>query len=193
MKKIIIILIGIILIGVVSSFDSIGTYEPFEDIELYQTCNNCTYCNWTSIKSPESVLYTNINTTQSGTYYYSTLNGNNTGTIGEYVYCYDCGNAIESSTGCLSFEITPTGSNRNPTFYFMILLLSFGVIIFGLWMKDEPITIFGTFGLYFLSFYILFYGIDGVKDTTTTWAFGLITLGIAMYISTKATYELIID
>jgi hypothetical protein len=64
-------------------------------------------------------------------------------------------------------------------------------MIAGFKLTDPTITMFGTFGLYFLAIYILRFGIVGMKDVTTTWAIGLITLGVAMYVSARIGLEII--
>ena len=74
-------------------------------------------------------------------------------------------------------------------FSFLILILSVGFIVLGLWKEDVPITMLGDFGLYFFGLYTLFYGINGMKDPVTTWGIGIIVLGIAFYISIRAGME----
>ena len=73
------------------------------------------------------------------------------------------------------------------------LRLTNGLIILGLSLPDAVTTIFGSLGLYFVSLYTLFNGFAGVRDGVTTWAIGLILLGVAMYVSTRSAYELIVD
>lgn len=91
----------------------------------------------------------------------------------------------------LNAEVTSTGLNNNLGFFAILLAISASVIGLGLWKADAPITLLGTFGLYFIAVYILFNGIAGIKDPVTTWGTGLITLGVAMYISTRAGMEII--
>ena len=87
--------------------------------------------------------------------------------------------------------VTPTGFANLQGFYILILVISAGIIILGFTLKDPPLVILGSFGLYFIGLYILFNGIVGVKDLVTTWAIALIILGVAFYISVKASWELI--
>ena len=58
MKKIILFLcLGIFIFSLVSAETClktegcIGEFEIGVDIELYQTCNNCTYCNFTKLRT----------------------------------------------------------------------------------------------------------------------------------------------
>lgn len=90
-----------------------------------------------------------------------------------------------------AIEVNESGLSNNPSFYFLILILSFGVIGVGFYIGDAPFVILGSLGLYFVGFYILFYGINGIKDQVYTWALGLITLGLAFYISAKSSAELL--
>ncbi len=111
-----IIALLIVSVAVFSVFvdAKLGVFKQGEDIELYQTCNNCTYCNWTAVKYPNgSNILTDVAATQSGSRFYTVLGGGNTtiGGNGIYRYCYDCGNAVERATGCIDFEITPTGQD----------------------------------------------------------------------------------
>jgi len=120
------------------------------------------------------------------TFYY---NFTQTSQLGEYIYNTYYGNW----TAPVSFEITTDGLNGKLGFTVLILILSLGVIVLGLWKQDAIVTILGSFGLYFIGLNILFYGLDGFKDPVYTWAFGLITLSIAFYVSVRSAWELIID
>jgi len=91
------------------------------------------------------------------------------------------------------YNITPSGFSGTLGFYILILGLSFGVIILGFALKDAVIVILGSFGLYFMGLYILFFGLDGIRDPVYTWAIGIIILMLAAYISLRSAYELIID
>lgn len=127
LNAVLIIIIGIFLISFISA-ESIGTFKIKDNVELYQTCNNCTYCNLTSIKYPNATSIINdvLNMTKDGTYYHYTLPGGNTSVIGVYKYCYDCGNTIEKSTGCIDFSITGTGypmDSPKATLYIGLLAL----------------------------------------------------------------------
>lgn len=126
------LIIGMFFISLASAV-SIGTFKQKENVKLYQTCNNCTYCNLTSINYPNSsAILSNVAMIQQGTYYYYNLNGGNTTLIGDYNYCYDCGNAVEKETGCLDFSITSTGtelSNGESILYAIFIIIIFGGLL----------------------------------------------------------------
>jgi hypothetical protein len=89
--------------------------------------------------------------------------------------------------------VTPSGFVGTLGFYFIILILSLGIIVFGISIRDPIITILGSLGLYFIGLYIILFGIDGFKDPVYTWALGIIILFLAAYISGKSAWEMIID
>jgi len=181
--------------------DVSDVFQINQEISYNKPCiNNGTYCsasaecNYTFYDKDNSISVNNAAATQVGSGGASIWQYNITHTAtGLYkadMVCID-GDAKGSDT--LYYEVTGSGDSNTVPFYFIILGISFGVIILGLAMKDASLTIFGSFGLYFVSLYTLFNGIAGVKDATTTWAIGLILLGIAMYISVRSAYELIVD
>jgi len=130
MKKLLILTLGIFFfIGLISA-ESIGTFKQNQDVQLYQTCNNCSYCNFTSVKYPNSTnILTNVITTQDETYFYYDFGKGNTSVLGVYTYCYDCGNALNSATGCLEFEVNGTGQELTQQKAILYVVL-FGLLIF---------------------------------------------------------------
>lgn len=113
-----------------------------------------------------------------------TISGNYAGEVA-------CNTSVNGGGLSFPFEVTPSGFTGSAVFYFIILILSFGIIILGFSKNDAPIVILGSFGLYFVGLYILFFGIDGIKDAVYTWAIGIIVLMLASYISLKSSSELI--
>jgi len=129
MKGMIFLVVGLFLISLTSA--SLGTFKENTEVDLIQTCNNCTYCNLTSIKYPNgSNMFSNVEMTQDNTYFNYTLNESYTNTLGTHKYCYDCGNDAEKATGCINFDITLSG---NPTPEGVsYLLIGIVVIVFGI-------------------------------------------------------------
>lgn len=156
-------------------------------------CSSSTTCNYTffnldnTIKA-NNVLATNIGANGSSLHQFN-VTFNETG-----IYQVDmvCSDGTNSGATTFYAQVTGSGLNQNVGFLLFIILLSFGVILIGFYMQDSWLTLFGSFGLYFLGLYILFNGIAGVKDTTTTFAAGLITLGIGFYISARSAHEMIV-
>lgn len=194
MKKILLILfLGMFLISLASAeIQTLGTFKQRECINLIQTCENCTYNNISTVLYPNSsVVLSNVVMTKDDTYYNYTFC--NTSTLGSYIVNGFGDLDGEKTIWVYDFEVTPTGLGSNIGFYIIVLILSLGIIIFGVARNEPVITLLGSFGLYFLGLYILFNGIVGVKDLVTTWALGIITLGLAMYVSIRSAYSLITD
>jgi len=127
----------------VISASSIGTFGQGKDVEVYQTCNNCSYCNITAVKYPNSTnILTNVGMVKDGTYFSYTVGANNLTSLGEYAYCYHCGNGEDTATGCLNFEVTPTGikpTNSQGILYgllFLVALVIFSISLFGYFAID---------------------------------------------------------
>lgn len=138
-KLILTLIIGMFLISSVTAV-SIGTFKQNTDVELYQTCNNCTYCNLTSVKYKSNTLLVNITMSSRGTYYYYDLDSGNTTNIGDYSYCYDCGNNIEKRTGCLDFKVTSTGekvSLSNSIVVIVFLIIAGVFLVLGHSFNEE--------------------------------------------------------
>jgi len=177
------------------------TFQVNDLISYAKPCiNNGTYCsaaavcNYTFYDRDNSIRFNNVlaeNVGDAGASIWQyNLSHTSTGIYKVDMVCIDSNNQGSST---LYYEVTGSGITDSLGFYIIILAISFGLIILGFSLTDPTITIFGSFGLYFVSLYTLFNGIAGTKDPTTTWAIGLILLGIAMYVSIRSAYELIVD
>lgn len=187
------------LIGFISAaIDTSEVDDVFkvnEVVDYSKPCfNNGTYCsasavcNFTVFNPDKEVIIDN----QLGANQFSRHNISITfNRIGVWTIDMTCNDSGKTGAETFYAQVTGSGFNDTTGFYILIIALSFGVIFLGLRLGDAPITLLGTFGLYFLGIYILFNGIAGIKDLTTTWATGIIVLGVAMYISVKSAYEII--
>lgn len=121
------------LVGTVSAV-SIGEFQQNKNLQIYQTCNNCTSCNFTRVMglNNQTILY-NLTAIQDGSYFYYNINGANFTTNGDYTYCYECGNSVEKETGCLGFRISYLGEQVNSQITSIyIISIIFLAFIFGL-------------------------------------------------------------
>lgn len=189
-------MIGIFLIGIISAADDnyLGTFQRGDCANLYQYCDNCTYVNLTRIQrtgSEPNTWIVGLDMEGNGDNYNYTFC--DTTIIGSYKYTV-CGDK-DGKRVCedLNFEVTPSGFIDTLGFFFLILILSLGLVVLGFFMEDYIVMILGSFGLYFLGIYTLFNGIAGIKDSVVTWALSIIILGLAFYVSVRSTYELIQD
>jgi hypothetical protein len=152
-------------------------------------CDATSQCNFT-VKNPNNVLKLNnipgtIN--ESGDYNVSI----NFDSLGIWTIEQTCCQGIYCNSETHYSEITGSGFNNSIGFYALIILISVLIMGLGLWKRDAPVTVLGTFGLYFLGIYTLFNGIGDLRDPVYTWAFSLIILAVAFYVSGKAAWEMI--
>ncbi len=147
MKRILItlILVTFLLINISATQQTFGTFKINEEINLIQTCSNCTNNNITAIISPNSTkLIENVEMTRDGTFYNYTFS--DTSETGEYIV-----NGIGDLDGIVTIWsynlfVTKTGDQLETSdsiiylislvFIFIIFAVTLG---FGLWInwKDE--------------------------------------------------------
>lgn len=152
-------------------------------------CNASTTCNVTINNPDSSLLISNKQATKIDYQYNYTLNPSQTLTIGEYKVNAICFNgATASDVKTFSININPSPYPTVSNYYWLILIIVYFLISLGIWKQDITITLLGTLGLYFIGLYILFYGVDIIKNTYTN-AFAFINLGVAFYLSARMAME----
>lgn len=130
MKKLILLMMCIVLVNL-AGIDAglIGPFEKGININLPQTCDDCTYNNITSILYPNSsVVISNVRMTQDGTYFNYTLDSNYTNEFGTYIV-----NGVGDLNGVntvwsYDFVVTSTGkevTTGNAIISFLATLLFF--------------------------------------------------------------------
>lgn len=182
-KKLIILFVIILLFNIFVNAEqqNIGIKIQNSCIDLIQNCANCTYVNFTAVYSPNmTLLATNLNTTQTGSFFNKTFC--NTSTIGMYIV-----NGIGDVDGiptvfAYTFEITPDGTQPSTSqgmmysFILIILLILFAFSTIGAFVikGNNEFTLGGDLvqinfnkyykiGLFFLSYLLLIF------ITFTTW------------------------
>ncbi len=126
------------------SADSIGSFQlDVDNVEIYQTCNNCTYCNFTRVMAPNNqTILSNLVALEDGTYYYYLISKGNFTESGDYIYTYNCGNLLEKETGSIEFTISYTGKeldDQQVTIYLgAIFVLIFFFILIVLLINKLP-------------------------------------------------------
>ncbi len=166
-----------------------------EDKLLYQTCNNCTFCNITSVTNEiGDILIGNVAFNQNGTYYSKVLGSGNTTTLGKYTYCYDCGNSIDSETGCIDFKVTPSGrdGNENIALFIILIVMIYAVTLISFFGRH--VTLSALTGMMMMSFgvWIIRNGIVIYRDNLTNY-FGYVTLFVGAIVAITAILEWIQD
>ncbi|KKN56539.1 hypothetical protein LCGC14_0571170 [marine sediment metagenome] len=156
-------------------------------------CSSSAQCNVSVFSPAGNVILDGVQATQSASLanYNVTLNENQTIELGEYQVGGFCIDGSVTQLIDFTFEVTPTGFSNIFDFYLIILIVSAVVIIFGFWIRDPWVVMFGTFGLYFVGIFIIRFGIVGLKDNDYTFTLGLIIIGIAAYLSIKTGIELL--
>jgi hypothetical protein len=188
-NKYIFLILGMILLISFTSAQKIYT-----DYDLIVSSNNATNCNFSYIKYPNTtVTFYHLEMAKSGNDFSIQIKANNFSEVGDVCMGVSCTDGSSIEVGSVCEKVTPTGFIQSMSYYLLILIFSLGLIILGLALKDAPITILGSLGLYFLGIYILFYGLVDIRDPIYTWGTGLIILGTAFYISLRSAYELISD
>ena len=166
-----------------------------QDKLLYQTCNNCTYCNITSARNEVgNLLISNVAFDEDGTDYSFILDGGNTTTLGTYTYCYDCGNLANSETGCIDFKVTPSGrdGNENIAFVIILIVMIYTVTLLSFFGKNIPLSAMTGMLMSFFGVWIVRNGIVIYRDNLTNY-FGYITIAVGAIISLTALIEWIQD
>lgn len=109
------------------------THQLDTDLEIYQECYNCTYCNFSVFKDPSGTnILTNIQASQSGSHWSYIVGAGNITEKGVYTYCYDCGNTAEGAIGCIDVNVTYTGNELSlPETILYLGVLVFLVGLFG--------------------------------------------------------------
>lgn len=140
MKKLLLTLIlGIFLLSITSAeIQTLGTFSQGQDINLIQTCANCTFNNITSVLSPNSTqVIGNFPMTKTGSVYNFTLTSGNVTQLGEYIV-----NGIGDLDGVdtiwnYNLFVTPNGQNFTTgkaisyLGFIVILLFTFLLTIWG--------------------------------------------------------------
>ena len=174
----------------VSALDTMKPATLNNEYIIEQTCASCSYVNVT-LSNTDGIIFSNIGMTDNGsgvwihTFTPTQVGRHDAKGVGDI--------NGEATSFASMFEVSANGLIDTLGFYFLILILSLGIMVLGFFLRDAIIVILSSFGLYFVGLYILFNGIDGLKDPVYTWAIGLLILMIAGYISIRSSYELIVD
>lgn len=176
-----ILIIGLILMSDGVQAGLIGTFPQGSNVNLIQTCDDCTYNNITSILYPNgTVILSNVQMTKDGTFYNYTLNGNYTNVLGNYIVngVGDLGG--EPTVWAYDFDITPQGWTSTSTFYFIFLIIITLVFTLGVTLKNNYIMFFGSVLVFLLGIFIMVNGVDVIKSTQTTRAIGFVLWGLSI-------------
>lgn len=155
-------------------------------------CSAATICNYTFYDMDNSIINNNIQSDQVGNHGASIWQKNFTReATGLYKVDMICIDGGEQGAETLYYQVTGDGGNNSIGFFLILFGISIIIIVGGFLITDGWIVMIGSFGLYFIAFWILKFGIAGYKDAVYTWAPGLIILAMAFYISIKSGLEML--
>jgi len=101
--------------------ESFGNFKINQKVDLIQTYN-ATYCNITSITSPNSTIYSqNVDMTKSGVKFNYTFSS--TSELGDYTVCGEC----DTTPWCAVLNIGTNLSTAQAIIYFIFLLSAIGI------------------------------------------------------------------
>lgn len=200
---------GLILLAVVfTSFfislplcsAAIDTAEVDDIFKQYETINyakpciyNGTYCssnagcNYTMYFPNKTIFIDNQPATNQVAYHNYSIAFY---TLGIHQVDMVCCDTIGCGAETFYAQITPTGDNTLLGLYILLIVLSYGLIIFGISKQDITLTLLGSFGLYFFGIWMIVNGLDIYKNWMTG-GFGILTLATAFYVSARTVLELL--
>lgn len=169
----------------------IGSVKQNQCIVLKQNCPNCTYVNLTSVSianHPSFLLIGSESMNKTGTEY--TFNFCNTSIISnDYSYCTLGDIDGVDTTVCVSFSVTPSGFTGTLGFYFILLIIVFGLIVLGFAAQEYWFLVLAGLGLIMLGIYSINQGIAGFKDMFMTWGIGLFEIGVGTILGIGAAWQ----
>jgi len=176
----------LVLLSFVSALDKLPTAKLNQEYTITQTCASCSYVN-ISVKNLNGFVLNNVGMNENGsgvwTYDYTPTENGRYDVIGK-------GDLSGTDTSFATyFEVTPSGFTGTLGFYILIFILSLGIILLGYYSEDAIIILLGSMGLAFVGLYLLFYGIDGMKDSVYTEGIAIIITGLASYLMFRGGSE----
>ena len=172
------LMIMIVVPMTTAAIESLGTFKEKDCIVLKQIAQNSTYCNISSVLAPNSsqLLGESVMTKVGTNYNYSNFCA--TSALGNYIVNGHCDLNGADSVWSYNFTITPTGETNNLGMYIMLSVLIVGTLLFGIMIRNIPVTILG--GLLCMAFglYTILYGFDGFRNFgTQIFSIALIAVG----------------
>lgn len=172
----------IILLPMVSA--SLGTYAQYSCVDI-KTILNTTAVNLSSLSWPNStaILTSRVMNKTGFTFNYTYCN---TKVAGTYVYDYvdAIGNVYVNS-----FDITPTGNTTSNTFFIILLVLAFALLLIAFIYKNNIFAFIS--GLVFLvaGVYTMIYGFGDITSLYTR-IVSVVIIGLGAILSITSALDL---
>jgi hypothetical protein len=194
MKKILFIFITIFLFSLspIIALDNWGTGKVGQNFTITQICSDATFVTISTIQFPDRTIKAineNMSSTGNGAFSYNqTLNNQ----YGRYDITGISNGCEKSFSGY--YEITPSGgiSGNSPLIFFIIVgVIFFGLIMWGIKIGNEWVSLIGCFGVLILGIYISTNGVGEFKNiitNTVSYVSIAIGLGVGFEALRKITY-----
>ena len=185
-----ILFISLLLITTVSALDILKPAKLNQKYVITQTCATCTFVNFT-LSNQGGLILVNQGMELNGSgvwiFEYTPL------VVGRHDVA-GMGDSEGTNTSFTTFfEVTGSGFTQTLGFYFLIFLIPASLIFFGFKIEDNWVIVLGGFALTLVGLYVLFFGIDTIKDPTYTFGLGIITLMTGAYFGVRGSIEAVID
>ena len=151
-------------------------------------CSANTVCNYTFIRPDNTIQAGNVKSTNQVYIYNYSITFD---TVGLYRINMVCDDDGESGSETFYAQVTGSGTNNNVPFIFIYLIICAAIIGFAFVIKEPWFGVFGAILLIPAGLYIINNGIGDIKDMTTTWAIGIVVIGIGAVIGIKSALEVI--
>ncbi len=193
-KILLTLMLGVFLISFASAqIQSLGTFKLGDDINLIQTCDNCTFNNITSVLYPNSTqTIGEFSMTKTGTIYNFTLSSARITEVGIYIVNgFGDLNGIDTVWN-YNFEVTPSGviqeSILNNSVLLILVFLSLIFLVIGAYYKIASFGFIGSILLILSGVYTMIYGFNNYTDLYTRGA-AVSLIGLGIIIMFVSAYE----
>jgi len=191
--KIILMIMLILLIPTVLAVESLGVFKLNQNIDLMQTCSNCSSVNITSVLYPNStIMIENKIMTKDGTKYNYALNSSYVTVPGQYIV-----NGVgdlngENKVWSYNFDVNPTGrietSILNNPMLIILGLIGLGLVIFGAAKGIPWFGFIGSIMFLLLGVYTMIYGFNNITSMYTR-GVSITILGMGIIFMFASAYE----
>lgn len=192
MKTIVILLTIILLTTMVNaSLESLPAQKQYSSVILWQSCDNSTYSNITSVKSGATTLIGLTAMTEKSDNYYE-HSFTNTSSLGTYVVTGNCNENGADIVWAYDFEVTGDGQrfNAGTTFFLIMLCLSIVILILSFIFHNYIFAFISGLSFSITGVYSLIYGFTSIMSVYTRMV-SFIILGLGLIIMIVSSLDLI--
>lgn len=153
-------------------------------------CSGSAVCNITIWKPDDSILLSNALMTNQLSFHNKTLTPAQSISLGTYTATASCSDQGLSGYRTFYYQVTPSGSNGILGLSIILILVVYGIALFGFFGKNEWVAIIGGLGLIPLGLYTMTHGIDIYRNFMTD-ALSVITIGFGAFVALTAGVSII--